>query len=98
MTKDQIKQFIKANYFKIIFGIIFVVLASIEAYQFGWKKIEANIYQKGVADTKISVIRDFTNQYIQGGKIQIPIMVNAAGQPDIAGTTTAQGTFILKTQ
>ena len=96
MTKDQIKQFIKANYFKIIFGIIFVVLASIEAYQFGWKKIEANIYQRGVAETKISVIRDFTNQYIQGGKIQIPIMINPSGVPDLAGTGTAIGVFILQ--
>ena len=65
-------------------------------WQFGWKKIEADIYQKGAEETRTAVIKDFTNQFIQTQKLQVPILVNSNNIPDLNGTGTAMGIFILQ--
>jgi hypothetical protein len=90
MTQEQFISFVKKPI--VIVSFLLTVCLIFLAYWFGWKTLENNIYQKGVS----AIIYDFSSQYITNGTIQIPIIVNDEGTPDITGTKTATGIFILQ--
>ena len=79
----------------IVSGLLAACLIFI-SYQFGYLKLKDSIYQKGAEETRTAVIKDFTNQFIQTQKLQVPILVNSNNIPDINGTGTATGIFILQ--
>ena len=84
--------------FLIVWIILTVSLLGLVIYQFGWIRVRDDIYRKGLTDNTTLILKDFTQQLIKNGAIQIPIIVNQSNMPDINGTGTAIGIFIIKPQ
>ena len=80
-----------------ILGIIAIsVLIIFNIYEFGWKKLENSIYQKGVMAGRAEINNLVISQFLTTGKIGLTLPVNSEGQYDPNSTTTA--TIILVPQ
>ena len=66
----------------IFWGIITITLIGFIGYQFGWLKIKADIYQKGIEAGKLEINNLIIQNLIQFGQIRIniPVDVNGDGQ------------------
>ncbi len=90
------------NFWRIVEIVVFSLMVIFNLYVFGikpqWIKYKDGIYQKGVNDANMMVLKNLTTQFVNTQQLQIPIIVNPSGVPDANGTATIQGIFILKPQ
>ncbi len=73
-----------------------LTLLAIVLWNFVWKQKENEIYNRGANEREATIMRSITNQFVQSGKLQIPIIVNGSGMPDINGTGSVSAIFILQ--
>ena len=93
LTKETIKNLITP--FRIVLAIA-IILAGIVVYEFGWKKLENSIYQKGVTAGMTEINNLVISQFLNTGKIGLTLPVNSEGKYDPNSTTTV--TIILVPQ
>ena len=83
-TAQKITSFLKKRWLIILF----IAMLGFNVWIFGWKKVEANIYQRGVEAGKTQINNAIIQQLFTAGKLQFILPANSQGQYDLNGTST----------